>query len=288
MLNDLATSVDLSTDFNSTIVRETSDRTTGCSTPEFAVRVLSTGLWPKFGNFQTTLPPVIHDCMHKFDNFYHGKFSGRRRLQWIHSVGSTEVKATFPANRRVYTMHVMTLQAIVLLAFNVNTTNCSTTNDTNAVLSFETLQQQSGLPKDILKSTLHSLVCRNFKVLKKVRPTMVGVDSEREEEKIFFTDTFTVNDAFTSSKLSIRIPMPLLNDSSSSVVAQQVEDDRRQVIEAAIVRTMKARKTLVHHDLVAEVLQHLVTFRPDMEVNLLMCSTCVCLILIVVITARLQ
>ena len=44
---------------------------------------------------------------------------------------------------------------------------------------------------------------------------------------------------------------------------KRVEEDRTHAIEASIVRTMKARKTLAHQSLVAEVLSQLAFFRPN-------------------------
>jgi cullin 1 len=63
----------------------------------------------------------------------------------------------------------------------------------------------------------------------------------------------------------IRIPMASLEESHN---VKRVEEDRTIAIEAAIVRIMKARKTLAHQQLVAEVLTQLVFFRPDPKVTL--------------------
>lgn len=57
--------------------------------------------------------------------------------------------------------------------------------------------------------------------------------------------------------------MASLEDSHSQ---KHVEDDRSIAIEAAIVRIMKARKSLQHQQLISEVLSQLSFFRPNLKV----------------------
>jgi cullin 1 len=63
----------------------------------------------------------------------------------------------------------------------------------------------------------------------------------------------------------VKVPMPIPEDRKK--VVEVVNKDRRQAIEAAIVRIMKSRKTLEHSMLVPQVMQQLKrTFTADARV----------------------
>lgn len=89
---------------------------------------------------------------------------------------------------------------------------------------------------------------------------------------IFFFFFFLINNIFiyffeyffySSKSLKFRIPIPVMDESHNP---KKLEEDRGHTIEAAIVRIMKARKTLTHQQLIAEVLTQLSFFRPDAKV----------------------
>lgn len=63
--------------------------------------------------------------------------------------------------------------------------------------------------------------------------------------------------------MKFRIPIAVMDESHNP---KKLEEDRGHTIEAAIVRIMKARKTLSHQQLIAEVLTQLSFFRPDAKV----------------------
>jgi cullin 1 len=68
----------------------------------------------------------------------------------------------------------------------------------------------------------------------------------------------------SSKSLRFRIPIAVMDESHNP---KKLEEDRGHTIEAAIVRIMKARKTLSHQQLIAEVLTQLSFFRPDVKVR---------------------
>jgi cullin 1 len=113
--------------------------------------------------------------------------------------------------------------------------------------------QRVNLPEEHLKRVLHSLSCGKYKVCVK---SPAG-------NTIKNTDTFKFNGAFSCPMRKIRIPMANLDESHNP---KRVEEDRTVAIEAAIVRIMKARKTLSHQQLLAEVLSQLAFFRPNPKV----------------------
>lgn len=89
-------------------------------------------------------------------------------------------------------------------------------------------------------------------------------------------DVFTFNDEFTSKMKRIKIPLVAakevsMNDENGEIeggIPAQVEEDRRHLIEATIVRIMKARRSSGHNDLIAEVTKQLsARFVPSPQVS---------------------
>jgi cullin 1 len=110
------------------------------------------------------------------------------------------------------------------------------------------------MPIEDAKRSLHSLSCAKYKILSK---SPEGKTSEA-------SDVFTFNEKFTDRSRRIKIPMPPMDEKKATV--EHVETDRRNAIDAAIVRTMKTRKSLAYSQLIAEVTTQLQQkFNPDMK-----------------------
>ena len=108
--------------------------------------------------------------------------------------------------------------------------------------------------EDDVKRALHSLACSKYKILNKTP----------EGKTIGSDDVFTFNEKFTDRQRRIRIPNPPLDDKKATI--EHVEHDRRLAIDAAVVRTMKTRKSLAYSQLIIEVVAQLEQkFLPDVK-----------------------
>lgn len=220
------------------------------------VRVLTTGFWPlAAATEQSNIPAAPWNAFQAFRRFYLAKHDGRRLTLQPH-LGCADLSAVFygPAKNgpstsqaattssgelqspRTYTIQVTTYQMCVLMLFN-----------SRDQISYENIASETNIPETSLVRALNSLCASRSS-----EPVLTKTPASNEIEK---DHVFAVNDAFTSALQKIKI------DSTTSKKSAQngnepvinLDEDRRYELEAAIVRVMKARRTLSHNDLLVEV-----------------------------------
>lgn len=107
------------------------------------------------------------------------------------------------------------------------------------------------------------------------KPSQRILIKESKTKDIKLSDRFVVNDSFTSKLYRVKIN-PITPKTESDPERQEtrskVEDDRKHEIDAAIVRTMKTRKTMSHTQLVAEVK---ISYYFSLFFNSIVCFSCV-------------
>jgi cullin 1 len=207
----------------------------------FGVRVLSPAFWPKYTNVNATLPPSMSKSMQDFQEWYHESHPVRN-VDFALTQGTATVRATF--GKRCYDLYVSTLQAIVLESLSGGVER-----------SFDDLARSLNLEPEILQPLLHSLSGGKHKILSRAPSSST--------KKIVSTDVFTANIKFSSKLRKIRFP---LQNSSSSLDSEKVLHENRSIaVELAIVRIMKARSTLSHDELFAQVVAQLSSlfFKPS-------------------------
>ena len=231
---------------------------------DIEVDVLTNGYWPSQNVPPCTLPQPVQDAIDRFSKFYLNKHTGRK-LSWQTSAGAAEVRATFGSapNYRRHELCVSTYQMCILLLFNDKDT-----------LTLGQIRSQTHIPDSELRRHLISLCTPKHRILRKGSKGR-GITSD--------DDTFTFNRDYSSKLKRVRIPLvketsvARAGDGNSGSAATSaaaaaasgsvpfpVEEDRRHLVEASLVRIMKARKTLHHNDLIAEVTRQLsVRFTPS-------------------------
>jgi len=202
---------------------------------ELSVHVLTQGYWPTYPPVEVNLPQEVLQLQEIFNNYYTSKHNGRR-LQWHPYLGHCTLKANFPLGRKE--LVVSLLQTIVLVLFN-----------DSERLSYSDLLSATAIEDKELKVTLQSLACAKQRVLRK-EPKGRDV----AEEDIFYFDSSFKHQLFRIKINSIQMRE---NEQENEQTTERVFQDRQYQIDAAIVRIMKARKTLTHSLLISELYQQL-------------------------------
>lgn len=215
---------------------------------EIFVDILTSGIWPEQNVHPCKLPSELSNCTLKFDKFYKEKHSGRH-LSWLYNSCNVVMNTLFCP--KAYIMSVTCYQAVILMLFNENDE-----------LTVNQVKEMSGLPEAELTKQLKHLCNPKQKIISKDNPK---VPKFTPEEKL------TVNEAFKNNLIKLNfIPKPTtkkLNpkdkDDISRQVNEEINTERQMVLDAMIVRIMKARKKERHTELLTEVIKQVSLFKPQ-------------------------
>ncbi|KAJ9113817.1 hypothetical protein QFC19_000010 [Naganishia cerealis] len=188
---------------------------------DFSIIVGGTVNWPL--NPQQTefnIPKQLAPIYERFKGFYTTNHSGRK-LTWLWQLSNNEIKMTF--TKPNYILMASSYQTAILLQFN----------ETHS-LSYAELAEATQLAETQLKPVLNLLV----------KAKLLLVDG----------DQYDLNMNFKSKKIRININQAIRAEKQqeASDVMKSVDEDRKFVYQATIVRIMKMRKTLTHQALIQE------------------------------------
>ena len=125
------------------------------------------------------------------------------------------------------TLLVSTLQAVVLLAFN-----------SRATYTIAELICMTGLEMDVVKRIVGSLSAVKGVAVVKKTPKVA---------RILETDVVELDSAFKHPKREFPLPAPFFDSIVEKTgPSKEVCDDRKYMVDACIVRIMKARNTMGH------------------------------------------
>lgn len=224
--------------------------------PDFNPMVLSAGSWPLSSDPSTllTLPEQMAAQIEAFETFHKKRHTGRK-LQWLYGLCRGEIQAKFPRSNNgdkntstTYTFNASLFQMMILMLFS---------NQNSGDLSVEEIQKSLGIPHDQLMNTIIQLIQVNLLIL-----------SNGSIDEISLNSVVSLNINYSNSKIKVNINIPPKVEQKKDVedTFKTIEEDRKMLIQAAIVRIMKANQIMKHVILVGDVISCLSNrFKPSIS-----------------------
>ncbi|XP_059788852.1 cullin-1-like [Balaenoptera ricei] len=215
---------------------------------DFSIQVLSSGSWPFQQSGTFALPSELERSYQRFTAFYASRHSGRK-LTWLYQLSEGELVTNCFKNR--YTLRASTFQMAILLQYN--------TGDAYAV---QQLMDSTQIKTDIFAQVLQ--------ILLKLKLLVLEDENTHVDEMELRQDTLIkLYLGYKNKKLrvNINVPMKMEQKQEQETTHRNIEEDRKLLIQAALVRIMKMRKVLKHQQLLGEVLTQLSSiFKPRVPV----------------------
>ncbi|EGG20477.1 cullin [Cavenderia fasciculata] len=207
---------------------------------EMNVFVLASSNWPQYTPLNANLPTQFLEYQEMYRKFYSSKYPNRK-LIWQNSLGQCVLKCFFQ-NGKKDTISSL-LQTVVLLLFN------NLNQDEEITLG--KIQELSGIELEELKRHMMPLINSNTRILSR--------RSKNKSKILEIDDLFSFNKDFTHKLTRLKVNALQAKETveENKKTNEAIIHDRQYQIDAAIVRIMKARKTLTHNLLMSELFQQL-------------------------------
>lgn len=233
MFQDMQISKDLNKEF-----RDHLDGVGSQKTVDSTFSILGTGFWPLQAPSTHFQPPTeIGNEIEKFTRFYKHKHEGRK-LTWLWHLCKGEIKTGYcKSSKTPFTFQVSVYQMAILMLFN---------------------EKDSYVYEDMLSATALSaeVLDQALAVILKAKVLLVEGGEKPGPGK-----TFNLNYDFKSKKIRVNLNLGGVKEAKQEEVEtnKTIEEDRKLLLQSAIVRIMKARKKMKHTQLVSETINQIRT-----------------------------
>ncbi|TIC15824.1 hypothetical protein E3Q08_03104 [Wallemia mellicola] len=192
------------------------------------------------------LPQWMTEELVEFTKYYEGVHA-KRCLTWNHSLGEVTLSSEFETPNGEYTNKeiIMPLPAsLILMVFNEK--------EDNEKVSYEEIQQSTGLPDGELKRMLQSLAFGKTKLLQRYKKKDGGATKKDIEP----TDNFVASKIIDHPRKRFRLPIITaeVDVEESKETTAEVESARVFALQASAVRILKAKKRINVNELIHEVI----------------------------------
>ncbi len=204
-----------------------------------SIQIYQASAWP-LGQNQPNfkIPMELEEPLKAMQEFYANKYSGRRLIH-SHTLSNADVKLCHL--KKKYVVSMGTFPIAIMLQFNKH--EALTTDELVAITE---------LPAQILQRNLQMLLDNK----------LIVKSSEGE---------YRLNYSFSSKRMKFKISLSSAaaaegNQQESNEIEKIAEEKRKYIVQASIVRVMKARKLIKHTMLVQEVIKQCKTqFKPSIS-----------------------
>lgn len=215
---------------------------------EFSVEILTSGHWPYQDMPKCIIPPQLKVVQNDFQQFYKQKFSNRQ-INFLYSHGLVQIQTAFLP--KAYQMIFSCYQASIIMLFNQKES-----------MTYREVQDQTGLSDQDLKSSMMKLCHPKLGIIIKANP----------KKPVFLPDEkLVINEKYANNSIRVNF-IPVVTSiqlvegagqsgKSINELDLEVAKERSMVIDAVIVRIMKARKVETNQVLIEEVIRQIKLFK---------------------------
>ena len=209
------------------------------------VQVLTSGFWPAYKEEPlAVLPAELARVVELFRTYYASR-TAHRQLQWVHSLGSLELRCRFASQQRM-DVTLTTHQGAALLLFN-QPLAAALSEPPEWLPSYAEVAQRLGVGEATARKHLRPLVQGKYRLL-----------LEDAQGRL------RVNWAFTCDARQRKIRVPMMREERESEAQEEretslikISEERRYAVEASVCKIMKQTKVLAYAELCAKVVEDL-------------------------------